>query len=273
MKTVALIGYPLGHTISPAMHNAGYRHLKLDYEYVPLEVNPDDLKEAVDGLRALHFAGFNVTIPHKETIIPHLDDVTSLARDIGAVNTVLNRDGKLIGFNTDGPGFIESLKFDAGFEPKGKNCLILGAGGAGRALAVSLQQNEAKSISIYDPAVEKAENLAGYVGGKVVKDIQKEMNEANLLINASPIGMYPRVDNSPLPPGIKLHKKLCVYDIVYNPQETKLLGIAKQSGAKAVSGLGMLVRQGALAFTVFTGHSAPFEVMWEAAKADLSAKI
>ena len=272
MKTVAVIGYPLGHTISPAMHNAGYKHLKLDYEYVPLEVDPKDLKEAVDGMRALHFAGFNVTIPHKETIVPYLDEVTAMAREIGAVNTVQNQEGKLIGFNTDGPGFIESLIFDAGFEPKGKKCLILGAGGAGRALAVSLMQNHAKSIVIYDTAVEKAEALAGYVQGKAAKDLQKEIDNANLLVNASPIGMHPKIEDCPLPENIKLHKKLCVYDLVYNPQETKLLAMAKRSGAKAVSGLGMLARQGALAFTVFTGHSAPFEVMREAAKADLAAR-
>ena len=165
MKTVAIIGYPLGHSISPAMHNAAFKHLNLDYEYVPLEVHPDDLKEAVGGLRALHIAGFNVTIPHKETIVPYLDEITKLARDIGAVNTVQNQEGELIGYNTDGPGFIESLLEDAGFDPKEKKCLILGAGGAGRALAVSLLQNNAKSISIYDIIFEKAESLAESIGG------------------------------------------------------------------------------------------------------------
>ena len=272
MKIVAIIGYPLGHSISPAMHNAAFRHLNLDYEYVPLEVHPDDLKEAVEGLRALHIAGFNVTIPHKETIVPHLDEVTKLARDIGAVNTVQNQEGELIGYNTDGPGFIESLTEDAGFNLKEKNCLILGAGGAGRALAVSLSQNGAKSISIYDVLFEKAKSLAESVGGKVAKDLQKEIDSANLLINASPIGMHPKTDVSPLPENIKLHKKLCVYDLVYNPYETKLLRTAKESGAKAVSGLGMLVRQGALAFTVFTGKPAPIEIMWQAAREALSAK-
>jgi len=272
MKTVAIIGCPLGHTVSPAMHNAAFKHLKLDYEYVPLEVSPDDLKEAVEGLRALHFAGFNVTIPHKETIVPYLDEVTKLARDIGAVNTVQNQEGKLTGYNTDGPGFIESLTEDAGFSPKGKTCLILGAGGAGRALAVSLAQHDARSILIYDVLPEKAENLAMSVGGKVVKDLQKEIDSANLLINASPVGMHPQINASPLPENIKLHKKLCVYDLVYNPYETKLLRAAKEAGAKAVSGLGMLVRQGALAFTIFTERSAPIEVMWQAAKEALSAK-
>jgi len=272
MKTVALIGYPLGHSISPAMHNAAFKHLKLDYEYVALEVNPDDLKEAVAGLRALHIAGFNVTIPHKETVVPYLDEITKLARDIGAVNTVQNQEGQLIGYNTDGPGFIESLLEDAGFDPTGKKCLILGAGGAGRALAVSLMQNNAKSISIYDILFEKAESLAGSVGGKAVKDLQKEIDSANLLINASPIGMNPKTDASPLPENIKLHKKLCVYDLVYNPYETKLLKEAKAAGAKAVSGLGMLIRQGALAFTVFTGKPAPYYIMREAALEALAAK-
>jgi shikimate dehydrogenase len=271
MKTVALIGYPLGHSVSPAMHNAAFKSLGLDYEYVALEVAPEDLKEAVGGLRALHFAGFNVTIPHKEEIVQYLDDVTRFARTVGAVNCVQNQDGKLVGYNTDGPGFIESLEEDARFKPNGKNCLILGAGGAGRALAVSLLQNGAKSISLYDPAVEKAEELAGSLGAKVVKDLEAEVNSVDLLVNASPVGMHPKVDASPLPDEIKLPKKLCVYDLVYNPRETKLLAAARSAGATAVSGLGMLIRQGTLSFTVFTGHSAPTDIMWKAAEAALSS--
>ncbi len=269
MKTVALIGYPLGHTVSPAMHNAAYKALGLDYEYVPLEVAPNDLKASVEGLKALHFSGFNVTIPYKEAILEHLDDVTKLAQDIGAVNTVQNQDGKLVGYNTDGPGFIESLREDAGFDPKNKKCVLIGAGGAGRAIAVSLMENGAKSIFIYDVQTEKAEALASYVGGNLSKDLQKEINESGALINASPVGMYPKVEASPLPEGIKLHQKLMVYDLVYNPYETRLLTQAKSAGAKAVSGLGMLVRQGAIAFTVFTGHPAPLTVMWQAAEAGL----
>ncbi len=269
---VGIIGCPLGHSISPAMHNAAFKELDLDFEYVPLEVDPEDLGEALKGLRAMHFAGFNVTIPHKETIVPYLDEVTQLARRIGAVNTVLNQEGKLVGYNTDGPGFIDSLKEDAGFNPKGKKCVILGAGGAGRAVAVSLSQNGSELISIYDIFSEKAEKLAEYINGAVVKDLQKEIAAANLLVNASPIGMQPNIDDSPLPENIKLHQKLLVYDLIYNPPETKLLHLAKKAQAKAISGLGMLVRQGALAFTIFCGKTAPVEIMWQAAREALSAE-
>ncbi|HTY12853.1 MAG TPA: shikimate dehydrogenase [Candidatus Omnitrophota bacterium] len=269
MKTVALIGYPIGHSVSPAMHNAAYRSLGLDFEYVPLEVAPNDLKEAIEGLKALHFAGFNVTIPHKEAILEHLDEVTRLAEEIGAVNTVQNQEGKLIGYNTDGPGFIESLREDAGFDPKGKKCVLIGAGGAGRAIAVSLSENKARSIAIFDIAGEKAEELAGYVGGRSVKDLQKEIDGADLLVNASPIGMHPKIEASPIPDGIRLHRNLTVYDLVYNPYETRMLRAAKAAGAKAVSGLGMLVRQGAIAFTVFTGKLAPMELMRRAAESAL----
>jgi len=274
MKTVALIGYPLGHTVSPAMHNAAFRHLGLDYDYVPLEVNPEDLAKALEGLRALHFAGFNVTVPFKEKVLPYLDDITKLAQKIGAVNTVQNQEGKLVGFNTDAPGFLESLREEAGFDPKGKTCLVLGAGGAGKAIATMLAEAHAKSILIYDVLEEKARELAEYLSDNFDSDIQSlplasipaSLPKTQLLVNSSPIGMLPKVDQSPLPDNIKLHQKLTVYDLVYNPQETKLLKQAKAAGAKAVSGLGMLVRQGALAFTVFTGKSAPLEVMFAAAR-------
>lgn len=279
MKTVALIGYPLGHTISPAMHNAAFRHLGLDYDYVPLEVAPEDLAKAIDGLRALHFAGFNVTVPFKEKVMPYLDDITKLAQKIGAVNCVQNQEGKLVGFNTDAPGFLESLREDAGFDPKGKDCLVLGAGGAGKAVAAMLAEAQAKTIFIYDVLEEKARELAEYLSDNFdssihalpLVSIPASLPKTQLLVNSSPIGMHPQIDRSPLPEDIKLHRKLTVYDLVYNPNETKLLKQAKAAGAKAVSGLGMLVRQGALAFTVFTGKSAPLEVMFEAAREALAS--
>lgn len=279
MKTVALIGYPLGHSISPAMHNAAFRHLGLDFEYVPLEVAPDDLAKAIDGLRALHFAGFNITVPFKEKVMPFLDDITKLAQTIGAVNCVQNQEGKLVGFNTDAPGFLESLREDAGFDPKGKNCLVLGAGGAGKAVASGLAESRARSVLIYDVIEEKARELAEYLSDNFDSTIQSlpltsmpvSITKSQLLVNSSPIGMYPKIGQSPLPDNIKLHSKMTVYDLVYNPAETKLLKQAKAAGAKAISGLGMLVRQGALAFTVFTGKPAPLEVMFEAARQELSS--
>lgn len=275
-KIVGIIGYPLGHTVSPAMHNAAFRELGLDYEYIPFEVESEDLKEALDGMRALHIAGFNVTIPHKETIVPLLDEVTKLAGIIGAVNTVENQEGKLVGYNTDAPGFIESLREDAGFEPEGKNAVILGAGGASRAVATILAEVGAKEIIVTDVIEDKAGELAEYLSSametscRAVKIGDLDLAEADLLVNATPIGMYPKINASPLPEGIKIkNKKLLVYDLVYNPPETKLLKTAKAAGCKVCSGLGMLVRQGALAFTIFTGEEAPVETMWNAAKREL----
>lgn len=269
-KIVGIIGYPIGHSISPAMHNAAFQALKLDYEYVPFEVNLLDLKEAVTGLRALHVAGFNVTIPHKETIIPLLDEVTKLARTIGAVNTVENQEGKLVGYNTDGPGFIESLAEDAGFDPKNKEVVVLGAGGASRAVSTMLAEVGARNITIADIVEEKARNLSGYLDCRFVKingtDMQKALDRADLLVNTSPVGMHPKTGESPLSENIKFHKELTVYDVIYNPSETKLLKSAKAAGCRTISGLGMLIRQGALAFTVFTGEEAPIEIMWSAAE-------
>jgi shikimate dehydrogenase len=278
MPTVALIGYPLGHTLSPAMHNTAYKYLGLDYEYVTLEVKAEELARAVDGLRALHFAGFNVTIPHKEAVVDLLDELTGQAQKIGAVNTVKNEEGKLIGYNTDASGFYESLRHDLNFDPKGKITGVLGAGGAGKAVCAALLENGAKSVWLTDIDREKGQALAEYLNDlfegecKFVDDysLQGALDDANLLVNATPLGMHPQINGSPLPKGTKLHKKLAVYDVVYNPQETKFIKEAKAQGiTQAITGLGMLVRQGALAFSVFTGKPAPLEIMQEAARSAL----
>lgn len=279
-KTVGIIGYPLEHSLSPAMHNAAFKKLGLDWEYLPFEVEPKDLGEALKGMRALHMAGFNVTIPHKESILLLLDEVTKLARLIGAVNTVLNQEGKLIGYNTDGAGFIDSLKEDAKFDPKGKKAVVLGAGGASRAVSIMLAEAGAKQITLADILKEKAKDLSEYVNSYFEitcnsaevnnPSLQKAIDQANILVNASPIGTHPNTAQTPLSEKIKLHPKLLVYDLVYNPSETKLLKIAKESGCRTCSGLGMLVRQGALAFTIWTGQEAPVEVMRKAAEKALT---
>jgi shikimate dehydrogenase len=275
-KVVGLIGYPLGHSVSPAMHNAAFKKLGLDYEYVPFEVEPKDLPEALKGLRALHIAGFNVTIPHKESIVPLIDEVTKLARIIGAVNTVLNQEGKLIGYNTDGAGFIDSLKGDAKTDPKGKRIVVLGAGGASRAVSIMLAEAEVKSLTLTDIQEDKAKELSEYVGSSFEADcnfvrvnsreLQRAIDRSDILVNTTPVGMHPNIDGSPLSEDIKLHKKLLVYDLVYNPSETKLMKTSKAAGSKTCSGLGMLVRQGALAFTIWTGEEAPLKVMRKAAE-------
>ncbi|OGC03818.1 shikimate dehydrogenase [candidate division WOR-1 bacterium RIFOXYA12_FULL_43_27] len=276
MKKCYLIGHPLGHSISPAMHNAAYKELGLDFEYLLKDTAPGELKAQIEKFKAENVAGFNVTIPYKEKIMPLLDEITPLAEKIGAVNTVKNENGKLIGYNTDGPGFLESLKDDAGFNPAGKKVVILGAGGAGRAIAVTLAEDNASSIIIYDPEEKKQDDLVEYLFDlfeieiKKSADLQREINEADLLVNASPIGMHPNVRLSPI--DFRLSPNLTIYDIIYNPPETELIKQAKRAGAKAVSGLGMLVRQGALAFEIFTGKPAPYQTMLSGAKIALHLK-
>lgn len=281
-KIVGLVGYPLGHSLSPAMHNAAYRELGLDYEYLPFEVPPEDLPEAIGGMRALHIAGFNVTVPHKERIVPLLDEVTKLAKVIGAVNTVENQDGHLVGYNTDAPGFIESLREDAKFEPKKKKAVVLGAGGASRAVSTILAEVGIKSLIITDILDDKSKELADYIDSyfeiecrsaeMYSPDLQKAIAGADLLVNTTPLGMFPKADDCPLPENVLLKKQTLVYDLVYNPTETKLLTIAKAAGCKTCSGLGMLIRQGALAFSIFTGEEPPIETMWDAARKALKQK-
>ncbi|MBU0630401.1 MAG: shikimate dehydrogenase [Candidatus Margulisbacteria bacterium] len=280
-KLIGLVGYPLGHSVSPAMHNAAFKALNIDYEYVPFEVDQYDLPQSVAGLRALHIAGFNVTVPHKETIVPLLDDVTKLAQVIGAVNTVQNQDGTLIGYNTDGPGFLESLREDAGFDPRGKEVVILGAGGASRAVTIMLTEAKVRSLVIADLDEDKAKMLASQAGSfsKVPcrhsaldsSDLNRAIASADLLVNTTPVGMSPKAGFSPLPADTALNPKTLIYDLVYNPAETAFIKQAKKNGCKTCSGLGMLVRQGGLAFTIFTGEEPPLEVMWEAARNGLKS--
>jgi shikimate dehydrogenase len=278
-KSVALIGYPLGHTLSPAMQNAAFKKLGLSFEYAPFEVAPKDLAKALKGFRGPRFAGFNVTIPHKEAVIPLLDEITPVAKVIGAVNTVVNREGRLVGYNTDGAGFIDSLKEDAKVDPKGKKVIVLGAGGASRAVSVMLAEAKASEITLSDIQEDKAHDLAKYIEDYFdvictsVKTnsqvLQDKIRTADILVNTTPIGMHPKTNHSPLGEKMKLPSSLLVYDLVYNPSETKLLATAKAAGCKTCSGLGMLVRQGALAFTLWTGEEAPVDTMRQAAEEKL----
>jgi shikimate dehydrogenase len=274
-KLTGIIGHPLDHSISPQMHNAVYEKLGLNYCYLPIPAKPQDLEMALEGIRNLHFEGVNVTIPYKEAVIPHLDEVTRIARLIGAVNVILIQDGHLIGYNTDGPGFIDSLKEDAGFNVKGKNAVVLGAGGAAKAVTMMLAQEKIKTMAITDVIYEKAEKLCEYINSHYdiapyacpIKsaELKKMISNCDLLVNTTPIGMHPRADRMPIDDSYEIPEKAVVYDLVYNPMETKLLKWAKSKGAKAVSGLGMLIRQGALAFSLFTEEEAPEKVMKEAA--------
>ncbi|HBU70140.1 MAG TPA: shikimate dehydrogenase [Elusimicrobia bacterium] len=264
-KITGIFGYPIKHTLSPAMHNAGFRALKLNYNYFPFEVKPEDLGPAVEAIKILNIAGVNITIPHKSEVLKFLDSIDPLAAKIGSVNTIVNNNGKLLGYNTDATGFIRDLK-GKGFNPKNKRALLLGAGGAGRAVAAALSWAGAKSILITDSDENKARNLAKSVERArfvPLKDFRRELAGCGLLVNATPNGMH-KGDKAVLNAG-EFPPDIFFYDLVYN-RETETLKNAKKAGASAAGGLGMLLNQGALAFELWTKRKAPIDVMNRALK-------
>ncbi len=271
-KVYGLFGDPVEHSLSPIMHNTAFQALGLDCVYLPFLVKSKDIGSAVQAVRALHLAGVNLTIPLKEHVLPYLDEVEKEAEHIGAVNTIVNRDGRLCGYNTDAPGFLASLKA-AGFDPSGKNAVILGAGGAARAVSFALAKVGAARINIYNRSVEKAEKLAADLNaayrlptaaGDISSDLAAALEGAELLVNATPVGMYPDHRSAPLLSRKQLHQGLLVCDLIYNPLQTRLLDEAEAAGCRVLNGVGMLVWQGALAFQLWTGKKAPAALMEEA---------
>lgn len=276
-KLLGLIGYPATYSLSPVMHNAAFKRLGLDYIYVVFSVQDVHLKKAVEGLKAINFIGANVTIPHKETIREYLDEVSKEAELMGAVNTIKNVEGKLWGYNTDGYGFIKSLKERSGISLKNKKIFILGAGGAAKAVALSLAVEEVSDIVITDKLKEKAISLSGYLEEKVScrsvaisledVDIGEKINNADIIINATPIGMK---KEDPLLINIKhLRENQIIYDLVYSPLETLLLKEAKELKLKTINGLEMLLYQGAKSFEIWTGKNAPINTMRRALSKEL----
>ena len=269
-RVCGVIGDPIEHTFSPVMHNAAFRKLGIDYVYVPFRVTAEELDKAVDGMRALNIRGLNVTIPHKVAIIPLLDKLDPLVEKIGAVNTVVNDDGVLSGYNTDAAGFLQTL-LERGVKPEGKNVVILGAGGASKAISFTLVERGANLV-ILNRLLELdwAEELASRISQVFTKEVKAlELNEANLtevlekaeiMVNATSVGMTPNINEAPVPSSL-LKPSLVVFDAVYNPTKTRLLREAEQAGAEAIGGLDMLVWQGALAFERWTGLKAPVELM------------
>jgi shikimate dehydrogenase len=269
-KICGLIGDPIEHTVSPAMHNAAFKALGLDFLYLPFKVKPADLEQAVAGLRALNIAGVNVTIPHKVAVIPRLDALDPLAERIGAVNTIVNREGVLTGFNTDAEGFIRALE-ENGVAPKDKNTVVLGAGGAAKAAAYALAGQGARLTILnrrqeFDWAQALARKLEKDFSQKVKvlelddANLEKALGEAALLVNATSVGMSPLRDATPVPARL-LRGGLTVFDVIYNPRPTRLLAEAEAAGAAAIGGVEMLVWQGTLAFEKWTGRKAPIDLM------------
>jgi shikimate dehydrogenase len=269
-KICALIGDPVEHTMSPAMQNAAFRELGLDYLYIPFRVRAKDLPNAIYGMRALNIAGFNITIPHKVAAIPLLDGLDPLAEKIGAVNTVLNIDGELRGYNTDATGFLRALR-EQDVETTGKNVVVIGAGGAARAITYILAENRAY-LTVLNRAqeIDWAEVLAQLLlddFGREVRvlelnsdNLKSALENADILVNATSVGMSPAGGETPVPAFI-IRPDLVVFDVVYNPIQTRLLKEAGEAGAKLISGIDMLAWQGALAFERWTGKEAPVELM------------
>jgi shikimate dehydrogenase len=269
-KIYGLIGYPLGHSLSPFMQNAAFAALKVNAAYKLFPLKEGQIQGFLKGLLKNYIFGLNVTVPYKEKVIPFLDSVSGEAKFIGAVNTIKRVRGKLLGFNTDAEGFSRSLARDLRFDPKGKNIAVLGAGGAARAVSVALGKMRAARIAIYDVDLAKAQAL--------VRHLRKNMATANfscvdsvagleiknvdLLVNATPQGMK----ESQHPPVGKdlIHRGLLVYDLIYNPAETKLVKLAKEEGAGGCGGLGMLLYQGMRSFEIWTGKKAPQKIMSQA---------
>ena len=275
-KVCALIGDPVEHSLSPCIHNAAFQHLKLNYVYVTFKVGLEDLEAAIQGIRSLKIHGLSVTMPLKVEVIKHLEQLDESAKAVGAVNTILNSRGTLIGYNTDGKGALMALKAN-NQSPANKKIVILGAGGASRAVSFSVAR-EAREVVILNRTVERAENLAKELSrrygdkvryGKLCKSrVKEELKDADLLINATSLGMRLHEDKTPVNRDL-LRPDLPVFDVVYNPRETRLLRESRSVGAKTIEGLNMLVYQGVAAFEIWTGKVAPIDVMMKAAREKL----
>jgi len=266
-KIVGLFGYPVTHSLSPAMHNAAFEHLAIDYCYVTFSVPPDLLSDAVSGIRALSLGGVNVTVPHKERVVAFLDEINEEASFIGAVNTIKNDAGKLTGFNTDGRGFMRSIS-EAGITAKDKKVLIVGTGGAARAIGYYLCQ-EAMKVFLYDVDTTKAETLMQHLN--IIRQNAEQVDSAamkskdflqaaDIIINATPLGLK---STDPMPIDVSMLKKgHAVCDLIY--RDTPFLRTALAAGCITLNGLGMLLWQGVLAFEIWTGIRPPVKVMKEA---------
>lgn len=271
-RLAALLGHPVSHSKSPAMHNLSFSKLGIDCVYLCFEVWEDNLKEAVAAMRAFNVIGFNVTMPNKKNVMKYLDEISKDAELIGAVNTVKNENGRLTGYNTDGIGFVKSLD-DAGVDYKNKKIIICGAGGAGRAVSVALSLNGAGELIIFDvypnAAKELAETVNANTNAKAVhyaydEDLlAKETASSPILINCTGLGMHPNENESVLTKQGVITKSHVVADVIYEPSPTRLLALAKSAGAKTIDGLGMVYNQGAYAFKIWMGREMPLDYVIE----------
>ena len=272
---LGIIGYPIGHSMSPVFQQAALDACGVDAKYVAYQVAPDEVGEFVNGLRQPGIMGINVTVPHKEAVIPFLDEIDDWATEAGAVNTIVNRQGRLTGHNTDGYGFLRALREGGDFEPQGRRTLILGAGGAARGVVLALAREGVGNLTIANRTLERAENLAQLARGRGITsnaiplsspELTEAAAKAELIVNCTTVGMThgPGEDETPLS-AESIPSTALVYDLVYNPLETRLLREAAQTGAKTLGGIQMLVYQGAASFEMWLERPAPVPVMLDAA--------
>ncbi len=256
-KWFGVIGNPIEHSLSPLIHNSGFKKLNINSAYLAFKV--EDVKNAIDAIKEFGISGYSVTIPHKVSIMEYLDEIDPLAKKVGAVNTVLVKNGKLIGYNTDVAGAINPLKKITFL--KGKNVFVVGAGGAARAIVLGLVNEKAK-VTIFNRDFSHAQKLAKEfsVSAKELNELNSLSNDCDIIINATPVGMFPNVKESPVDESF-FKKGMIVFDIVYNPLETKLIKNAKKKGCKVIPGVEMFLNQAYTQFEMFTNKKAPVELM------------
>lgn len=259
-KIYGVVGYPLGHSLSPTMHNSAFEASDLNAVYLAFETK--DLAGGMQGVRGLGVSGMSVTIPYKSAVIPYLDQVDDLARMIGAVNTIVNDAGQLIGYNTDAAGALKALEDKA--QLSGKACILVGAGGAARAIGYILKQ-KAVTLKVANRSRERGEELADFLNCQYIALDDLEAVTADIVIQATSVGMSPDKDACVIPEHI-LKQGMLVMDVIYNPIETKLLKMAKDRGCLTISGLSMFIQQGAEQFRLWTGMDPPFSTMAQAVK-------
>ncbi len=281
---LGLIGYPLGHSLSPKIHTAALNACNLQGDYSLFPIPPDDkqgLKDLLNRVHSKEIHGLNVTIPHKQNVIEFMDELTPTAKAIGAVNTIYLREDKLIGDNTDAQGFLSDLKQFLTLECDSKlshmqeqapafqkNALVLGAGGSARAVVYALA-NDGWNVTIAARRLEQAQQLIDSFTNYELRILDyssfilhAKCSSFDLLVNTTPLGMTPNIETSPLPENLSLPPNAFIYDLVYNPRETKLVRDARQQGLSATTGLGMLIEQAALAFELWTGHNPPRDILY-----------
>ena len=279
MRRVGIIGYPLGHSVSPTFQQAAFDYHGLDVRFEVWETPPDALREVVTGLRAPDALGASVTVPHKTAVIPLLDRLSEPAQRVGAVNLIVNRDGILEGHNTDTTGFLRALREDGAFDPAGKRVLLLGSGGAARAVAHVLLEQGVAALTIANRTVERARQLVANLGdGAGLSAVSLEPSDLavdagwHLIINCTTLGMRHSAGEKQSPiPFASIPSDALVYDLVYNPPETPLLREAGRAGARTLGGLPMLIYQGTEAFRLWTGKEASLTVMFQAAQSALAS--